>query len=287
MVSPEQLEALDLTLWLGAERLAAERACCNQSTISRRTKEVLRIFQLKRSRDDLDFTWYLQPNCSLLAMERRVHQLYRLRHNIRLRLEADAWLAPLLSGVPKHWLLGPFDGLGVARPLGLLRACMIDGWLSCSSHDLPAASDPDLLVIDLAQLPLLLVAHPSHPLVGVSGLGRGDLAQFPSVALADHLYPRFAAAARACGLWSDQVLLQRYAYASWEGLTSDQATIAYANQLSLLSAQSQGQSRLSVLDFDSGLQANVSLVLRRDLAVQSSVLALCSQLRARLQQLLA
>lgn len=234
VVTTEQLEALDLTLWLGTEQLAAQRLGCNQSTISRRSHDVKRRFQVKRLRGDLPLSRALAPANPLLAMERQVHQLHRWRKGGRLRIEADAWTAPLLSALPNRWMRGTLDGLGVDRLLGLLRARVIDAWLTCSSHDLPPANDPDLQVIGLARLPLLVVAHPRHPLVGCTNLQPHDLACFPSLAMADHLYPRFAVAMRAQGLWNQLVPMQRYQESSWEGLTADQLTLAYANALSLL-----------------------------------------------------
>lgn len=287
MVSPEQLEALDLTLWLGTERLAAHRLCCNQSTVCRRSQEVQRRFKVERVRDDLSLSWELTPDSPLLAMERQVHQLHRWLEGGGLRLEADPWLAPLMQALPPGWIHGTLDILGVDRPLALLRSRVIDAWLSCSTLDLPPADDPDLLVIELARLPLLLVAHPRHPLVGRDGLTSHDLARFPSLAMADHHYPRFAAATRRRGLWRAPVALQRYEVASWEGLTADQATLGYANALSLLSHARPGQPRLQPLKVPTHLDANVALVLSRDLAALQPVQELGQQLQACLRELLA
>jgi hypothetical protein len=282
MVSPEQLEALDLTLWLGTEQLAANRALCNQSTISRRSQDVQRCFQVERVRDELSLTWELEPISPLLDMEREVHQLYRWLQECRLRLEADAWLAPVVADLPSHWIRGTFDGWGVERPLQLLRSRVLDAWLSCSSYDLPPADDPDLAVIELARFPLLLVAHPRHPLIGRTHLQPHDLARFPSLAVPDHLYPRFAAAMRRHGLWSQPLPLQRYERASWEGLTADQATIGYATALSLLS-----QSELQPLSYDPEITLGVSLVVMRELAERPPLLDLQRHLAARLRELLA
>lgn len=282
MVTPERLEALDLTIWLGTESLAAEKLSCTQSTISRRNRDVKRLFQVQRVRDDLTLTWALAPDSLLLEMERQVHQLHRWLQGDRLRIEADAWLAALLPALPDRWIRGTLDGLGVARPLGLLRARVIDAWLTCSSHDLPPANDPDLLVIELVRLPLLVVAHPHHPLVGRTNLQPQDLARFPSLSLGDHLYPRFAAAIRSLGLWTQPVPLQRYKRASWEGLTTDQLTLAYANALSLLLPP-----QLEPLKYQLPLEANVALVVSRDLAGLQPQRDLCQRLHTRAMELLA
>lgn len=287
MVSPEQLEAFDFTLWLGTERLAAQVLWCNQSTVSRRSQEVQRCFKVQRRRGDLTDGGELTPDSPLLAMERQVHQLYRWCEGTRLRLEADPWLAPLMQALPPGWIHGTLDTLGVERPLALLRSRLIDAWLSCSTLDLPPADDPDLLVIELARLPLLLVAHPHHPLAGCDGLTSHDLAHFPSLALADHHYPQFAAATRRLGLWREPVALQRYDLASWEGLTADQATIGYANAVSLLSRASLGPLPLEPLKVSTHLNANVALVLLRDLAERQPVRELLQQVQAGLRELLA
>ncbi len=282
MVSPEQLEALDLTHWLGADQLAAERASCSQSTISRRRGEVQRLFQVRRIRNDVTLGWDLEPASPLLLMERKVHQQHRWITGGRLRLEADAWLAALVQSLPQRWMRGTLDGLGVVRPLGLLRERVIDVWLSCCRLDLPQADDPELQVIELATLPLLVVADLRHPLIGRGNLTPRDLACFPSVAVADHLYPRFARALRRLGLWSQPVPIQRYDTEKWEGLTADQATLAYGTALSLLCCQD-----LQPVAVDLNLSTTVAVVVHRDLAELPPLQELCRRLRARLQALLA
>jgi len=44
MVTPEELEALDLMCWLRNGDDAARLAYCNQSTISRRSQQALKVF---------------------------------------------------------------------------------------------------------------------------------------------------------------------------------------------------------------------------------------------------
>lgn len=76
MVSPEELGALDLMLWLRTGQLAAQRLGCTQSTVSRRVAHCSATFNLKLSRGGGE--WQLRGHQPLLAMERRVHQVYRL-----------------------------------------------------------------------------------------------------------------------------------------------------------------------------------------------------------------
>lgn len=50
MVTGEALEALDLLIWLGNGSHASELAHCNQSTVSRRVRQIQAIFNLKLQR---------------------------------------------------------------------------------------------------------------------------------------------------------------------------------------------------------------------------------------------
>jgi len=149
----ETLDALDLTLWLGSEGMAAQQLSCNQSTVSRRLKMASKVFGAKLVRRDGQLK--LAAPCPLLTMQREVHQLARLLGHGQLRLELDAGIAQdLLAEKPSHWCVGRAGGLGRGRRLTLLRECVVDGWLASKKADLPGDDDSTFQVFVVAQPPL-------------------------------------------------------------------------------------------------------------------------------------
>ena len=154
MVTEEQLSALDLTIWLGSTDHAANAAYTNQSTISRRNQKVLKQFeiQLKRSESTLVVCGDLQ----LLDLERQVHQLVRLRHRKRLRIQAPFWLQKNIEiDLPEGWTMNPVrDDFSCADPITLLREHVLDACLATPTQ-LPRERD-DLIVVELHQRPINL-----------------------------------------------------------------------------------------------------------------------------------
>jgi len=154
MVTEEQLTALDLTIWLGSTEQAADVDYTNQSTISRRNQKVLKQFgiQLKRSESMLVVCGDLQ----LLDLERQVHQLARLKHRKRLRLQAPFWLQQ--SGgldLPEGWTMNSVRGdFSCADPITLLREHVLDACLATPTQ-MPSERE-DLIVIELHQRPINL-----------------------------------------------------------------------------------------------------------------------------------
>lgn len=116
-------------------------------------------------RDDLG-EWVLEGETELLKMERNIHQLYRVRNNEeKLRLEATFWAGPTLATpVPKGWINGVWDHVGIMRPLHLIREGIIDAWISSYEPDLPERDDADFAVINLCKTPVKLVANIHQPL---------------------------------------------------------------------------------------------------------------------------
>ena len=87
MIGIEELDALDLTIWLGRGSDAASLLGCNQSTISRRSNQCLQVFDLRMHRDAEGWPRIRQHD--LLQLERQVHQLHRLRDGRHLRIDAS------------------------------------------------------------------------------------------------------------------------------------------------------------------------------------------------------
>ena len=80
MVTLEQLEALDLLVWLRSGSAAAEACCCDESSISRRVRSVLHTFGLRLQRAN---EVVLSGELELLRLQRVVHQHARHRGGVR------------------------------------------------------------------------------------------------------------------------------------------------------------------------------------------------------------
>jgi DNA-binding transcriptional LysR family regulator len=275
MIAIDQLAALDLAIWLGSGSSAAARLGVSQSTVSRQQRTVLETLGLRlvRRRDGLK----LRGDQELLAAERSVQQLARLRGFAPLRIDANFASGPwLVDPVPPGWITGRFDLPGLKRPLTLLRQRVLDAWVCSYQPNLPAADDPDWWVLDLLQAPLQLLASPLHPLAGERRISQGDLERFPSLALPTGWFPRTEAHLRRQGLWRETVDLQRYDPKDWEGRCEDGVTLLYGTSLTEQLAPGTAQ-----LDWDLDLISGDALVVRRDLAEQPAIQQLAAILRTR------
>lgn len=156
MISLEELEALDLALWLRTGQAAGQAMHCNQSTVSRRIRRVLDAFNGKICRDDWGL--YVQSECDdLLIMERQIHQLYRLGSNGRIRINLPAWshrqIRDLLGD--HEFCSNPEGDFCCENPLQLLRSHVIDACVVTPTQMLGEPSD-DLVQIDLYSVPIHL-----------------------------------------------------------------------------------------------------------------------------------
>lgn len=271
MVTLEQLEALDLLLWLRSGVEAASHAVCDQSSITRRVSGVLRAFglQLRRGQE-----FQLLGDLTLLRLQRLVHQQARFFGHRLLRLEATHYIRDQLQVPPiQGWALGPCHHRGYGALLGLLQERIIDAWITSDLQDLP--DSPVYTVIPLWEWPGELVVNPYHPLAGERRLTRSDLDRFPSLILPFHLYPGLARVVHSKGFGQDGQL-KRYDVGSWDGLTEDAATISYGSCLSLAA-----DANLQSLDWDLGLTGGEALILLAEWADQPAIAALLADLRGR------
>ncbi|MFZ0407863.1 MAG: LysR family transcriptional regulator [Cyanobium sp.] len=278
MVTEEQLEALDLLLWLGSGKLVGARQRCNQSSVSRRIANCLEILGLSLKRQDGQYL--LSETKDYLLLERQVHQLLRLRDGERLRLEATHCISHLLQPSPPGWLLGSFDHRSVGRMFELLRQRVIDAWVTSDSFDLPAADDPDLAVIQLSRWPARVLADAHHPLGQESGLSNGDLDRFPVLAFPETIYPVMAAALDAIGFGASHTRLACYDSGSWNSRTADEVTLSFGGSVS-----AHGSPGQVMLQWNLGLVSGETLVLRRDLVGHPQLEKLVEQLRQRFLRL--
>lgn len=271
MVTLEQLEALDLLLWLRTGSQAACQAVCDQSSITRRVSAVLRAFGLQLRRGP---ELQLLGDLTLIRLQRLVHQQARFLGHRPLRLEATHYIRAQLQRPPvRGWTLGPCHHRGYGTLLGLLQERIIDAWITSDLQDLP--DSPCYTVIPLWDWPGELVVNPYHPLAGERRLTRSDLGRFPSLILPEHLYPGLARVVHAKG-FGQESQLNRYDVGSWDGLTEDAATISYGSCLSLAL-----NSNLQRLDWDLGLTGGEALIVLTEWAEQPAIASLLSDLQRR------
>lgn len=144
VVDLDQLESLDLLLWMAGSYRAAQLANTNQSTIIRRAQAVLASFGVTIQRAPSG--WSDRGDTRLLAMEREVHQRFRFLGRGRLRLHVPLWSLPLaLERLPSGWIHNPADQMHLCEnPVALLRERIIDACLVTPTQ-MPA--DPGGLAI--------------------------------------------------------------------------------------------------------------------------------------------
>lgn len=274
--SPDSLIALDHLCWLGSGRQVAARLGCNPSTISRKAEScAVSLGLLLRKRSGI---WSLYGNGDLLQAERDLHQRYRFAGYGPLRLEVCAELANPLRVVPHPaWSSGGQRHLTSRRPLDLLEQRVVDAWLCSFCEELPSEENPFWQVLDLATLPLLLLADASHPLVATSN-GHGPdgnaLRQCACLALPDHGQPRRQALLRRLGLAHHPQPLERYDAGKWDEPLNDGSTLRPGLIFDLHQHPGWRALPLSLAH-----DARLGLVLRRDLVDQPPAQALYASLQ--------
>ena len=274
--SPDSLIALDHLCWLGSGRQVAARLGCNPSTISRKAEScAVSLGLLLRKRAGI---WTLYGDADLLQAERDLPQRYRFAGYGPLRLEVCAELAGPLSVVPHPaWISGGQQHLTSRRPLELLEQRVIDAWLCSFCEELPTDEPPFWEVLDLATLPLLLLADASHPLVETLDGDRLDgdaLHQSDCLTPPEHGQPRRQALLRRLGLALHPQLLERNDSGKWDELLNDGRTLRPGIAFDL--HQHPGWRALPMA---LPHEARIGLVLRRDLVDRPSSQALCSALQ--------
>ena len=283
MLTLDRLAALDLTVWLRSGEETARRLHRTQSAISRGMRRALDLFGLDLQLVEQD--WQVQgpsERLRLLEMERHLHQHARWAGQAPLRIEATYWSGPLLlEPAPAGWMGGRHIGVGIARPLSLLRQRVIDAWLA-GGPDWPEADDPEFAVQPLCAMPIHAVVAPGHPLLTQLArqgqLSWDDVAAFPSLALPTGAYPKVEAALRSIGLWSSPTQMRRYRRDRWEGLSEQELVVGYATVLS-----EQVAGALVRLPLPLPISSGEALVVRRDWGDHGRLRALAALLRQRLE----
>lgn len=283
MIPVEELDALDLLIWLGRGSDAAARLDCNQSTISRRTGHCLRVFDLRLHRDGEG--WPCTRRHDLLQMEREVHQLYRLTQGAPLRIDASLLAAPLLrNAVPDGWMGGNLDELGWQRPLQLLNERILDAWITAMGQELPSGIGADFCCVPLLRTPLQLAAGAGNPLIAERELQLSDVADLPRLAPQPGHYPRTE---RLLGSWRQHrqpmplrsTIRTRRSDGTQSEQPADPLLLHYGTGFSLAH-----QNLLTPLALDLGVETRLTLVMRRDVSERPQAQQLIELLQGRALQ---
>ena len=274
MVAPEELEALDLICWFGNCHDAAQLAHCNQSTISRRSQHVLKLFKLNSSRHH---PCHPQPwSTTLLRMEREVHQLYRLSAGSRLRLHVPYWASRLLNNqLAPSWILNPAKQKEpVGSPLRLLEDRVIDAWIAEPAQR-PADDDTTFACFDLYQAPLQLCStlEADNPLLCEANLSRQDVGLLASFESQPFLSPT----TKECGLHLFGNLYGDPSSPCDGGLGGSLGKKSTTFLISPTLALPEF-SRYQTIDCECGFEAKESLVVLRGLAESPAILGLLEML---------
>lgn len=274
-----ELACFDLLLWLRTGASAAKRLNTSQSRVSRCVKAVADVFGVTLSKTDGE--WVFEGDQTLLNLERRVHQEYRWRRNLPLRIEAQYYSGPLFCNpAPDGWIAGNFDYLQIHTPLSHLRNSVIDAWIACYP-DVPDQDDPYFARFDITRLPAYLVVPVDHPLLELGdGVTLDDVRRYPSLALSDGAFPKVQKVLQSIGLWNLPIDIKRYETDKWEGRVR-RLTVGYATSFSIkLFEEIQ-----SVLPCSIPLEVGDSLVVRREFATHPRLLKLLEKLRSRALEL--
>jgi len=280
VVNIQDLDSLDLLVWLRTEDAAASRLGFSQSKVSRTIAKVSEIFGIQILKDDGE--WCLSGDLSLLSAERFVHQKFRWTGDTPLRIEAQYYSGPLFCDpVPSGWIAGNFDYLEVHTPLQHLRTGVIDAWIGCFP-DVPDEDDPDLACFHLTRLPTHLVVSQNHPLAKVSSaITLQDIRSYPSLALRDGAFPNIQQILQELGLWNLTIDKFRYSKDQWEGLVESDLVIGYASAFTL----GLFESPQVVLPLSIDMDVGDSLVVKREFIGHPRFLSLLNQLKEKARQL--
>lgn len=167
MLDLDHLRVADFYEWLGCQTIAAAQLGCNQSTVSRRSREARQLAAGRSSVAQQDF----------LSLERAVHQRWRFARARELRLHGYRWIQPLLRGnLPESWRLNPAEvSVTPVCPLQLLGDHVIDALLA----PWPVVAGLDrrrFALFPVYSTPMLLLAPAAGSLALETGLGHAEIA---------------------------------------------------------------------------------------------------------------
>jgi DNA-binding transcriptional LysR family regulator len=246
VVSVDLLEALDALLWLRTGHRAAEFLQCTQSTISRKSRRCLDIFQVETQRQAAE--WQLIGDQELINLERLVHQQVRWQSGGTLRLDGQHWCSHLID----HSRLGPWAGgnfnyFNYERPLELLLHGVIDAWLT-SAPDALAVVDvhPELAAQPITTQAMWPVVRPGHPLLAKGeSINFEDLLDYPLLPLPAGAFPVYQAVLEQLALWPTPERNRRVRLADWQAQAPlEDMVIGLGNTLRLAAGVDHGRQPL-------------------------------------------
>jgi DNA-binding transcriptional LysR family regulator len=178
-------------------------------------------------------------------------------------------------------MVGNFDYLEIHTPLRHLRSGVIDAWIGCYP-DVPEPEDPEFACFHLTRLPASLVVRADHPLLALgAAISLEDVKRYPSLALADGAFPRVQARLQELGLWNLPQQGSRCTRQRWERLVDADLVVGYASAFTL----HLFEAPQVILPVPLGLEVGDSLVVRREYADHSRLLAVLEHLRQRAAEL--
>jgi hypothetical protein len=146
VVSLELLSSLDGLLWLQSGSKVGALFQQHQTTVSRNQKKCSQVFGITLIKHKKK--WDVSGDQILLQLERKVHQVARLKGKSRLRIEVNGWLDnPHFNPPPSGWVAGSANNLSDPHGIHCLRQHIVDACL-CPLTDLPTDSQ-DLTIIPL------------------------------------------------------------------------------------------------------------------------------------------
>ena len=219
--SDEDLIALDYLIWMGNGVKAAKAMRCDQSTISRKSLDSCKFFDIKLQKEKGE--WNILGNEKLVNKQRELHQIYRLNCYAPKRLS----LPVNFRGITSKYLVDGWHGyidkiLDPLRKLELLRQSVIDAVLCTDADEIPATAIDAFHSIHIDTQALQLISNKSL----ISGRNGRDISfnTLPVLVPGNNFWPLRTSHLRAAGNKLKSVTAQRYNEKSWtESINSNSA----------------------------------------------------------------
>ena len=280
VVSIEELDCLDLLIWLQTGAEAASRLSSSQPRISRIVQKVSGLFGVDISKENGE--WGINGDIALLNLERRGHQEYRWRMGRALRIDAQCHSGLLFcDSVPDEWIAGNFDYLENFSPLQHLCNSVIDAWIACYP-DVPDEEDEDFACFHLSRLPLCLVVGEGHPLLRFGDQITFEMVkEYPSLLLPAGAYPKLQIGLQKLGLWNLPQDVRHFPQVRSKARFPSDLIVGITTAFAIhLFSRPQ-----VILPISIPLEVGDTLVVRREYADHPALLSLLDQLRSRVTML--